>query len=66
MIVKPSIAFNDFAGTAKDGNRLSKISRTFRQFSDSQINQWEVLAGYMKGNQKDGNEKENPVFDWKI
>ena len=78
MIVKPSIAFNDFAGTAKDvtarnvkgrnilssraqhskkvtpaqavsRNRLSKISRTFRQLSDSQINEWEVLAGHMKG-----------------
>ena len=78
MIVKPSIAFNDFAGTAKDvtarnvhgrnilssraqhskivtpaqavsRNRLSRISRTFRQLSDSQINQWEVLAGHMKG-----------------
>ena len=78
MIVKPSIAFNDFAGTAKDvtarnvkgrnilssraqhskkvtpaqavsRNRLSKISRTFRQLSDSQINQWEVLACHMKG-----------------
>jgi len=78
MIVKPSIAFNDFSGTAKDvtarnvhgrnilssraqhskkvtpaqavsRNRLSKISRTFRQLSDSQINQWEVLAGHMKG-----------------
>ena len=78
MIVKPSIAFNDFAGTAKDvtarnvkgrntlssraqhskivtpaqavsRNRLSRISRTFRQLSDSQINRWEVLAGHMKG-----------------
>ena len=78
MIVKPSIAFNDFAGTAKDvtarnvkgrnilssraqhskivtpaqavsRNRLSKISRTFRQLSDSQINQWEVLADHLKG-----------------
>ena len=78
MIVKPSIAFNDFAGTAKDvtarnvhgrnilssraqhskivtpaqavsRNRLSRISRTFRQLSDSQINKWEVLAGHMKG-----------------
>ena len=78
MIAKPSIAFNDFAGTAKDvtarnvhgrnilssraqhskivtpaqavsRNRLSKISRTFRQLSDSQINLWEVLAGHMKG-----------------
>ena len=78
MIVKPSIAFNDFAGTAKDvtarnvkgrnilssraqhsnivtpaqavsRNRLSKISRTFRQLSDSQINRWEVLAGHLKG-----------------
>ena len=78
MIVKPSIAFNDFSGTAKDvtarnvkgrnilssraqhskivtpaqavsRNRLSKISRTFRQLSDSQINQWEVLAGHLKG-----------------
>ena len=78
MIVKPSIAFNDFSGTAKDvtarnvhgrnilssraqhskivtpaqavsRNRLSRISRTFRQLSDSQINQWEVLAGHMKG-----------------
>ena len=78
MIVKPSIAFNDFAGTAKDvtarnvkgrnilssraqhskivtpaqavsRNRLSKISRTFRQLSDSQINRWEILAGHLKG-----------------
>ena len=78
MIVKPSIAFNDFAGTAKDvtarnvkgrnilssraqhskivtpaqavsRNRLSRISRTFRQLSDSQINRWEILAGHMKG-----------------
>jgi len=78
MIVKPSIAFNDFAGTAKDvtarnvkgrnilssraqhskivtpaqavsRNRLSRISRTFRQLSDSQINRWEILAGHLKG-----------------
>ena len=78
MIVKPSIAFNDFAGTAKDvtarnvkgrnilssraqhskivtpaqavsRNRLSGISRTFRQLSDSQINRWEILAGHLKG-----------------
>ena len=78
MIVKPSIAFNDFFDTAKDltarsvhgrsilssraqhskiitpaqavsRNRLSRISRTFRQLSDSQISQSEVLAGHMKG-----------------
>ena len=66
MIAKPSIAFNDFAGTAKDvtarnvqgrnilsvrayqskvvtsaqatsRNQLSKISREYKQLSDSQM-----------------------------
>jgi hypothetical protein len=78
MIVKPSIAFNDFAGTAKDvtarnvngrnilshraqhskivtpaqavtRNKLSKISRAYKQLSDSQITAWEVLASHLKG-----------------
>ena len=78
MIAKPSIAFNDFAGTAKDvtarnvngrnilssraqhskivtpaqavsRNKLSKISRAYKQLSDSQMMAWEVLASHMKG-----------------
>ena len=77
MIAKPSIAFNDFAGTAKDvtarnvngrnilsvrafqskvvtpaqattRNQLSKISREYKQLSDSQMQAWEVLASHMK------------------
>ena len=78
MIAKPSIAFNDFAGTAKDvtartvngrnvlsvrakqskvvtpaqatsRNQLSKISREYKQLSDSQMRAWEVLAKHLKG-----------------
>ena len=78
MIVKPSIAFNDFSGTAKEvtarnvngrnilslrakhskvvtpaqavtRNKLSKISRAYKQLSDSQMMAWEVLASHMKG-----------------
>lgn len=78
MIAKPSIAFNDFAGTAKDvtartvngrnvlsvrakqskvvtpaqatsRNQLSKISREYKQLSDSQMQAWEVLAKHLKG-----------------
>ena len=78
MIAKPSIAFNDFSGTAKDvtarnvngrnilssraqhskivtpaqavtRNKLSKISRAYKQLSDSQMMAWEVLAEHMKG-----------------
>src|SRR5574344_1818737 len=78
MIAKPSIAFNDFAGTAKEvtarnvngrnvlsvrakqskvvtpaqassRNSLSKISRAYKQLSDSQIHAWEVLAEHLKG-----------------
>ena len=78
MIAKPSIAFNDFAGTAKDvtarnvngrnilssraqhskivtpaqavsRNKLSKISRAYKQLSDSQMMAWEVLASHLKG-----------------
>ena len=78
MIAKPSIAFNDFSGTAKDvtarnvngrnilssraqhskivtpaqtvtRNKLSKISRAYKQLSDSQMMAWEVLASHMKG-----------------
>ena len=77
MIAKPSIAFNDFSGTAKDvtarnvngrnilsvrafqskvvtpaqattRNQLSKISREYKQLSDSQMHAWEVLASHMK------------------
>lgn len=73
MIAKPSIAFNDFSGTAKDvtarnvngrnilsvrakqsriispaqaatRNNLSKISRAYKQLSDSQMTAWESLA----------------------
>ena len=78
MIAKPSIAFNDFSGTAKDvtarnvngrnilsvrafqnkvvtpaqattRNQLSKISREYKQLSDSQMQSWEVLAKHLKG-----------------
>lgn len=77
MIAKPSIAFNDFAGTAKDvtarnvqgrnvlsvrayqskvctpaqattRNQLSRISREYKQLSDSQMQAWEVLASHLK------------------
>ena len=77
MIAKPSIAFNDFAGTAKDvtarnvngrnilsvrafqskvvtpaqattRNQLSKISREYKQLSDSQMQSWEILAKHLK------------------
>jgi len=78
MIVRPSIAFNDFSGTAsevtarnvsgrnilsvrakqaktytpsqaKSRNRLSSISRAFKQLTKSQMAAWEVLAGHLKG-----------------
>lgn len=78
MIAKPSIAFNDFAGTAKEvtarnvsgrnilstrakqskivtpsqadkRNNLSKVSRAYKQLSDSQMKAWGVLAGHLKG-----------------
>ena len=78
MIVKPSIAFNDFSGSAKgvtarsvsgrtilssksqhskivtpaqavSRNTLSKISRAYKQLSDSQMHAWERLANHMKG-----------------
>ena len=78
MIAKPSIAFNDFAGTAKEvtarnvngrnilsvrakhnrivtpaqaikRNQLSKISRAYKQLTDSQMNAWGVLAEHLKG-----------------
>lgn len=78
MIVRPSIAFSDFSGSAKgvtarstkgrtilssksqhssittpaqavSRNTLSKISRSYKQLSDSQMKGWETLAGKMKG-----------------
>ena len=78
MIAKPSIAFNDFSGTAKDvtarsvngrnvlsvraqqskvvtpaqavsRNKLSKISRAYKQLSDSQMTAWGTLASHIKG-----------------
>lgn len=78
MIAKPSIAFNDFAGTAKEvtarnvkgrnilsvrarhsrivtpaqaikRNQLSKISRAYKQLTDSQMKAWGVLAEHLKG-----------------
>ena len=87
MIAKPSIAFNDFSGTAKDvtarnvngrnilssraqhskivtpaqavsRNKLSKISRAYKQLSDSQMLAWEVLAEHMKGISTFGNAAE--------
>ena len=78
MIAKPSIAFNDFAGSAKDvtarsvkgrtvlsvkayqnkivtaaqavsRNYLSKVSRAYKQLTDSQMKAWGDLAGHLKG-----------------
>lgn len=78
MIVRPSIAFSDFSGSAKgvtarnvsgrtilsaksqhsnittpaqaaSRSNLSKISRSYKQLSDSQIKGWETLAGHLKG-----------------
>ncbi len=78
MIAKPSIAFNDFSGTAKDvtarsvngrnilsvraqqskivtpaqavsRNKLSKISRAYKQLSDFQMTAWGTLASHLKG-----------------
>ncbi len=78
MIVRPSIAFNAFSGSASevtardvDGrtvlsgksqhsktktpaqaarrNTLSRISRSYRQLSDSQMKDWETLSEHMKG-----------------
>ena len=78
MIVKPSIAYDEFSGTAKDvtarvskgrnvlsvrakqskvvtpaqassRNNLSKISRAYKQLSDSQIKAWGILAEHLKG-----------------
>ena len=77
MIAKPSIAFNDFAGTAKEvtarnvngrnvlsvrakqsrsvtpaqassRNSLSRISRAYKQLTDSQMQSWEILAKHLK------------------
>lgn len=77
MIVRPSIAFSDFSGSAKgvtaqstkgrtilssksqhgsittpaqavSRNTLSRISRSYKQLSDSQMKGWETLAGKMK------------------
>lgn len=77
MIAKPSIAFNDFSGSAKavtassvhgrtilsskayhsniitpaqavSRNSLSKISRAYKQLSDSQMKSWESLALHLK------------------
>lgn len=77
MKALPSIAFNDFSGSAKDvtarstsggtilsvrsypskahspnqkiqRNNLSKISRTYKQLTDSQMQSWEVLAKHLK------------------
>lgn len=77
MLAKPSIAFNDFSGTAKDvtarningrnilsvrafqskvvtpaqattRNQLSKISREYKQLSDSQMQSWEILDKHLK------------------
>ena len=78
MIAKPSIAFNDFAGTAGDvtarsvagrtllshkayqskvktpsqaaaRNALARISRAYKQLTDSQMQAWAVLAEHMRG-----------------
>ena len=78
MKALPSIAFNEFAGSAGDvtarsvkgrtllnhkahqsrkktpaqassRNSLSKISRAYKQLTDSQMSAWAVLAGHMKG-----------------
>lgn len=77
MKALPSIAFNDFSGSAKDvtarstsggtilsvrsypskvyspnqkiqRNNLSKISRAYKQLTDSQMKSWEVLAKHLK------------------
>ena len=78
MKVIPSIAFNEFSGSAGDvtarsvkgrtllnhkayqpktktpaqassRNSLSKISRAYKQLTDSQMQSWEVLAKHLKG-----------------
>lgn len=78
MKALPSIAFNEFAGSAGDvtarsvqgrtllnhkayqsrkktpaqassRNNLSKISRAYKQLSDSQMSAWAVLAEHLKG-----------------
>lgn len=78
MKALPSIAFNDFSGSAKDvtarstsggtilsvrsypskvyspgqkvqRNSLSKLSRAYKQLTDSQMQSWEVLAKHLKG-----------------
>ena len=78
MKALPSIAFNEFAGSAGDvtarsvkgrtllnhkayqsrkktpaqassRNSFSKISRAYKQLTDSQMSAWAVLAGHMKG-----------------
>ena len=77
MIASPSIAFNDFSGSANDvtarhskgrtvlsvrawptgtasaaqnlsKNTLSKISRAYKQLSDSQFRAWEILADHLR------------------
>lgn len=77
MIARPSIAFNDFSGTAKDvtarhtngrtvlgvrtwptgaatpaqlvsRNTLSRISRAYKQLTDSQMRAWEILAEHLR------------------
>lgn len=77
MIANPSIAFNDFSGSANDvtarqskgrtvltvkprptgapspaqivsRNTLSRISRTYKQLSDSQQHAWEILAEHLR------------------
>lgn len=78
MIVRPSIAFSGFSGSAKgvtarsvrgrtvlsaksqhsgittpaqaaSRSNLSRISRSYKQLSDSQMKGWETLAGHLKG-----------------
>ena len=77
MIAQPSIAFNDFSGSAKDVTArhtkgrtvlsvrswptgpssasqivsrsiLSRISRAYKQLSDSQMHAWEILADHLR------------------
>ena len=77
MIASPSIAFNDFSGSANDvtarqskgrtvltvkprptgapspsqivsRNTLSRISRAYKQLSDSQQHAWEILAEHLR------------------
>ena len=77
MIASPSIAFNDFSGSANDvtarqskgrtvltvkprptgapspsqivsRNTLSRISRAYKQLSDSQQHAWEILADHLR------------------